>query len=223
MIRVLFKSKSKWGFFCYSALVPDLHAPSMRAGVKDPWLCGQLKASESSTSSISDAWPGFSTPPKAPSVSPTGQFLASLTLLHPQLLSHKALVEPPPACSTIPSSHLWFHPMLLRLTACMPGSWAWKSSSAQTWVKSTLSSCDPCLCSTNIWRTARASESASLSTWIVFELILGHVFCDTCYHFISGWSQYSMAGVMDKIPLHVDYCRFFLQHNWCANIKTAYF
>lgn len=79
----------------FPASVHDLRATSQ--GQEWPaswlWVYGVLRACESSTSSNYNAWPGFSTPhPKAPSVGPTGQLLASLTLLQPKLLRHEALV-----------------------------------------------------------------------------------------------------------------------------------
>lgn len=86
-----------------SSLVPILHAPS-RVGLMVSRFCELVSHPHCPSS---DAWPSFSAPhSKSPSVSPTGQFLASLTLLHPQLLRHEALVVIPPPTNHQPSPPL---------------------------------------------------------------------------------------------------------------------
>lgn len=99
---------------------------------------------------VSDAWPGFSSKGSiceahrpvpglshAPSF-PAVQVQGSRSNLPPPWL----LTPPSPPPGPIP-------PMLLCLTARMPGSRAWKSSPVQASVKSTSSPRDPCPCSAN--------------------------------------------------------------------------
>lgn len=159
----------------FTALMPDLHAPSAKARVKVSWLwtvegswvrhvihlrCLTRFLCSSSECSICEPHrpvPGLSHAPSSPAAQARG--------------SRRA----PSCCSTISSSHLWFHPVPLCRTACTPESWAWKSCSVQTLVKSTLSPHDPCPCSTNIWRTAHSPEFMGISTLIVFVLILSKI------------------------------------------------
>lgn len=91
--------------------------------------------------------------------------LASLTLLHPQLLKRGALVVILFSLPAQPYSHSSpILPMLLWLTAHTPGSRVWKSNTVKASVKSTSNPHDPWPCSANIWRTAHTSDSMSLST-----------------------------------------------------------
>lgn len=121
----------------------------------------------------SEVPPGFSAPHRKGCICEAHRplpGLASLTLLHPQLLGREAQVIIPPSLPAPPHPPSPILPMLLWLTARPPGSRAWKRSSVQASVKSTSSPRDPCPCSTNIWRTARTSGLVSLSAHKKIEL-----------------------------------------------------